>query len=245
MASKLLINGKAGSGKSSLIKNLKDTFVISRDGKTFSFAMPHMMVNSFYGMDILIHGGDVNVGGETVSVEGFFDKMEKYNKAVGKYPKRIVIDSASKIMQDIIDESNAKFSNFDVHSNIAKEVGKLTKFIQEDLIGNGIDVIILNHVMDSDKNGLVPVGQGKFKDKGGFYAEVDHAILIDNMKVYHRGSQNQARTTIDFLPDTQHVANFIDPSKSKKLKEGEYYYDLQNHLDLIDEQEVKNSEFCY
>jgi hypothetical protein len=148
-------------------------------------------------------------------------------------------------MQDIIDFSNLNFTNFDIHSHINKEVAVFTSFVQEDLVANGINVVILNHVMDNDKKGLVPIGQGKFKDKGGFYGEVDHSILVSDMKVHHRGVKNQARTTIAELPDTQYVENIVDPSKSKKLKEGETYYDLQKHIDLILETHNNNSEWSF
>jgi len=245
MGAKILINGISGSGKTTLMKSLTNTFVVSRDGKAFPFNIPHMLVPTFYSMNALINGGVVKSEGEEIEVEGFFDKLEKYKEVIGDYPKTIAIDSASKLMQDIIDFSNLNFTNFDIHSHINKEVAVFTSFVQEDLVANGINVVILNHVMDNDKKGLVPIGQGKFKDKGGFYGEVDHSILVSDMKVHHRGVKNQARTTIAELPDTQYVENIVDPSKSKKLKEGETYYDLQKHIDLILETHNNNSEWSF
>ena len=245
MSAKILINGKAGSGKSTLLKSLTNAFVISRDGKAFPFRMPHMLVPQFYGMDTLIHGGEVKVGDEEIEVEGFFEKMDKFEEKTGKFPETVAIDSVSKIMQDIIDNANLNFTNFDIHSHINKEIAKLTKFVHEDLVANGINVVLVNHVMDNDKKGLIPVGQGKFKDKGGFYSEVDHAILVDSMKITHRGVANQARTTINEFPDTQYVENCVNPLKSKKLKEDEYYYDLQKHIDFILKEEGNNDEWSY
>lgn len=245
MSAKLLINGKAGSGKSTLLKDLEDAFVLSRDGKAFPFSIPHMLVPTFYSMEHLLHGGTVKVDDDEIEVEGFFDKMEKFEEKNKRFPATIAIDSVSKIMQDIIDHANLNFTNFDIHSHINKEVAKLTKFVQEDLVANGINVVLVNHVMDNDKKGLIPVGQGKFKDKGGFYSEVDHAILVDNMKITHRGVSNQARTTINELPDYQYVADIVNPLKSKKLKEGESYYNLQKHLDLILATQGNNAEWSY
>lgn len=239
MSAKLLINGKSGSGKTSLLKSLKNAFVISRDGKAFPFSIPHMLVKEFYNMDTLINGN------EELEIEGTFSKLEKFKEKTGDYPDTIVIDSSSKILQDIIDHANLNFTNFDIHSYINKEVSVLTKFVQEDLVNNDFNVVIINHVMDNDKKGLVPVGQGKFKDKGGFYGEVDHSILIDNMKVIHRGVANQARTTITDMPTVQYVENFVDPTKSKKLKEDETYYNLQEHIDLINSTESQNGEWEY
>lgn len=167
MGAKILINGKSGSGKTNLLKPLKKAFVISRDGKDFPLNIPHMLVNEFHGMDILINGGSVEVEDDEIYIEGFYEKVEKYNEKMGHYPETIAIDSASTIMQNIIDNANINYTNFDIHSNINKEVAILTKFVQEGLVANGMNVVIINHVMDNDKKGLIPVGQGKFKDKGG------------------------------------------------------------------------------
>ncbi len=243
MSAKILINGRAGAGKSSLIEGLENAFVISRDGKNFPFDIPHMLISNYYNMNTVIHGGTVKVNDEEIEIEGVYQKLDKYEDKYGKYPETVVIDSVSKLMQDVIDHANLHFTGFDVHSTINKEIAILTSFVQEDLVANGINVILINHVMDNDKKGLIPIGQGKFKDKGGFYSEVDHALLIDNLKVTHRGTNNQARTTINELPDTQYVANKIHPSKSKKLKEGEEYYDLQKHIDMVVKLHNTNSEW--
>ena len=235
MSAKILINGKAGVGKSSLIKSLTNAFVLSRDGKSFPFKIPHMLVPRYVDMATTIYGGTVKDDeGDELVIEGIFDKLEKYNEKFGKYPETVVIDSVSKLMQDAIDYANLNFTNFDIHSTINREIATLTSFIQEELVANGINVVLVNHVMDNDKKGLIPVGQGKFKDKGGFYSEVDNSILVtDSLKVVHRGTTNQARTLLDELPDFQYLENTLHPEKSKKLKEGESYYNLQEHIDLI------------
>lgn len=243
MSAKLLINGKSGSGKSSLIENLRNAFVISRDGKAFPFEMPHMLISSYHTMSTIIHGGTAVVDDEEIEIEGVFQKVEKFEDKYGDLPEIVVIDSVSKLIQDAIDYANLNFAGFDVHSTINKEIAVLTSFVQEDLVANGINVVLINHVMDNDKKGLVPIGQGKFKDKGGFYGEVDHSILIDNFKVTHRGVASQARTTLADMPDYQYVANTINPSKSKKLKDGEEYYDLQKHIDLINSVQTDNKKW--
>jgi hypothetical protein len=41
------------------------------------------------------------------------------------------------------------------------------------------------------------------------------------------------------LPDYAWIEDFINPKKSRKLKEGEYYYTLRGHMDaLIQEQDT-------
>ncbi len=73
----------------------------------------------------------------------------------------------------------------------------------------------------------------------GFYSEVDHAILVEmegeHFTVVHSGTEKQARTLLPGVPDKQYVENFKKPEKSKKLKDGESYYSLQAHIDMINE----------
>ena len=246
MSAKILINGVAGTGKSSLLKSLKDAFVISRDGKAFPFRMPHMLVKEYYGMATILYGGTVSVDGEEdLEVEGVLAKLERYAEKNGHYPATVAIDSVSKLMQDAIDQANLLYENFDVHSHINKEIAILTTFVQETLVANGVNVVLLNHVMHNDKKGYVPVGQGKFKDKGGFYSEVDYSLFIEGgkyPKVTHRGAEKQARTLIEDLPTSQYVRNIFDDSKSKKLGEGESFFDLQEYIEMISAESVDISE---
>lgn len=236
MAAKVLINGKSGVGKSSLIKHLEKPFVISRDGKEFPFELPHMTIRNYTDMKTILYGGTTRIDGENVEVEGVVDKLEKYVEIYGEAPGTVVIDSVSKLMQDAIDASNLKFTGFDIHSNINKEIAHLTTFVQEYLVANGVDVVLVNHVMENDKNGYIPVGQGKFKDKGGYYSEVDESILVtEDLCVIHRGAENQARTLLEDMPDKTYLENIVNPSKSRKLRDGEMYFNLQEYIDRINE----------
>ena len=215
---KILINGVAGTGKSSLLKSLTDAFVISRDGKDFPFQIPHTTIREYFGMDVIFYGGEIDADGEKVTIEGVWDKLVRYQEKNGSFPRTVAIDSVSKLMQDAIDYANLHFENFDVHSSINKEIAILTSFVQEVLVANGMNVVMINHVMSNDKKGFVPVGQGKFKDKGGFYSEVDYSLFIEGgkyPKVTHRGTEKQARTLLDDMPTNQYVRNIIDDSQSK------------------------------
>jgi GTPase SAR1 family protein len=94
MAIKLLIAGESNSGKTTLTKNLSDTLVVSHDGKSYPFAVPHVMVPSFDSMDTLI---------ATVN-----EKIVTYKEKFDTYPKTIVIDSVSKIFDTVLDYCNTK-----------------------------------------------------------------------------------------------------------------------------------------
>ena len=81
MAAKLLVNGEAATGKTTLLSSLDatKTLVISRDSKTFSLPIPHMLSRRvlWYG----IHSYLVEKSSKmerAVVIEGVTDKMEAF-----------------------------------------------------------------------------------------------------------------------------------------------------------------------
>lgn len=230
MAIKLLINGEAGTGKTSLLASLdKDTFVVSRDAKKFGIKLPHVLIEEWAGMQALVN----------TTVE----KMEAYNDKFGHYPVNVAMDSVSQIFMDVIDEASKKPNVYGSQgAEVTKEMAILTKFIHEDLELNGINVILLNHVIEEKDEGkptgsYVSFGAGKFLAKGGFYSTTNEAITLvtsgEHRKVFLSGKAKQARTTLEGLPDYMWVENTKNPEKSKKLKEGEEYFTLKGYLDLL------------
>ena len=242
MSVKLLINGIAGAGKTQLLKSLgKETFVVSRDAKEFNLPLPHMLVDTYYGMDILLYGGTVkNSENEDTVIEGVVDKLNTYYEKMGHPPENVVIDSVSQIFMDVIDSGAAVPDSWGSRGAfITKEMATLTKFIHEELELNGINVILLNHVINEKLEGnytgnFLSFGQGKFLEKGGFYSTVNESVTIvpdgTHRIVHTRGDKKQARTFLTDLPSKMYVANIDDPDKSKKLKEGEEYFNLKDHI---------------
>lgn len=231
---KLLINGEAGTGKTSLLSSLdKDTFVVSRDAKKFGLKLPHLLVEEWKGMSQL--------------VVDIYAAMERYNEKFGQYPLIVAIDSVSQIFMDVIDKASQTPNVFGSQgAEVTKEMAILTKFIHEDLELNNINVILLNHVIEEKDEGkstgsYVSFGSGKFLAKGGFYSTVNEALTIttqgEHRKVFLRGKEKQARTSLVDYPDSMWIANTVHPTKSKSLKEGEQYFTLKEHLEaLLEEQ---------
>lgn len=174
---KLLINGEAGSGKTSLLKTLvaKDTLVISIDGKDFPLAIPHATYKENVTMNELINGyvteHDELVDGKIVATEktvpGIIEVIERYVVQMKQYPVNIVLDSVSKLANNIIEKGNVDFTNFDVHAHIKKDLGVVNAFIAEYLEPRCTNLILLNHVVVKDGE-YQQTGSGNFKDKGGF-----------------------------------------------------------------------------
>lgn len=234
MAIKLLINGEAGVGKTSLLNSLdKTSFVVSRDAKKFGIKLPHVLIEEWIDM--------------TTFINTIVDKMDAYNDKFGEYPSNVIIDSVSQVFMDVIDKASQTPNVYGSQgAEVTKEMAILTKFIHEDLELNDINVILLNHVIEEKDEGkptgsYVSFGAGKFLTKGGFYSTTNESITIvtsgEHRKVITRGKDKQARTTLTDVPEFMWVENLVDPNKSKKLKEGEVYFTLKEYLEaLLDDQ---------
>ena len=254
MAAKILINGIAGAGKTDLLRSLSEgSFVVSRDAKEFSLPIPHMLVDTYYNMSTLVYGGDIKVDGETVHIDGITDKMEIFKEKTGSYPKTIAIDSVSQIFMDVIDKAAQTPNVYGSQgAEVTKEMAILTQFIHESLELSGINVVLLNHVIEEVNEGkstgaYVQFGQGKFLAKGGFYSTTNESVTVvpeaTHRVVHTRGTNKQARTSIIELPDKLYIANTVNPDKSKTLKEGEKYFNLQDHIDLINSMNTTAEEW--
>lgn len=199
MSIKLLISAEANSGKTTLTKPLTDALVVSHDGKRYSFAVPHVNVDTFSAISDLI---------DLVN-----SKIVAYKDKHGAYPKTIVFDSVSKIFDTILDNCNKKYSGFNIYSNLSAEVNTFTSYIQNTLIASDMNVVLISHaIYDADTTKYNLVGKGDFAKRGGFLAEVDQAIFLEtksNKRIVHfRSTKFPARTLIEDDPDSLDVAMF-------------------------------------
>ena len=199
MSVKLLISAEANSGKTTLTKNLKDSLVVSHDGKRYPFPVPHVMVPTFDSVAELIN----------VTVE----KIEAYKAKFGDYPATIVFDSVSKIFDTIHSNCNEKFKGFTIYSELDKEVTTFTAFIENSLVASNMNVVLISHALyDAETTKYNLVGKGSFAKRGGFLAEVDEPIFIEvknNKRILHfRSAKLPARSLQEDLPDSLPVEEF-------------------------------------
>lgn len=199
MAVKLLISAEANSGKTTLTKTLKDTLVVSHDGKSFPFAIPHVMVDTFSTTKEL--------------TDLINSKIVAYEAKFGEYPKTVVFDSVSKIFETLLDACNKKYTGFNIYSNLSKEVNEFTAYIQNTIIASNINVVIISHaIYDPDTTKHVLVGKGDFAKRGSFLSEVDQAIFLEtksNKRIVHfRSTKFPARTLAEDDPDSIEVHEF-------------------------------------
>lgn len=197
MPAKVLITGMANTGKTTLLKTLKDVLVISRDGKPFSLELPHVNVPDYSSITELL---DLAA-----------EKLEVYKTKFGNYPKTIVFDSVSTIFTDIETNSDNRFKGFDVWKNVNKEIMEFLSAIT-DIQNMGINVVLITHIKkDESSGGYVETSKGSFGQKGGFLSTVDYAINIDikgNKRIVTHKGNNVSRTLIEDIPDKQDVNEF-------------------------------------
>lgn len=251
---KILVNGIAGVGKTSLVESFgNETFVISRDAKNFMFPIPHMLVDKWYDMATFLYGKTIKTPEGDVKIEGVQDKLGKYFQAMGKKPENVVIDSVSQIWMDVIEKASLTPNVYGSQgAEVTKEMGLFVKFVHEFLELNDINVILLNHIIEEKVDGAftgtyLPFGTGKFKDKGGFYSTVNESVTIalegDTRFVYTNSVPKMARTTLKDIPQKMYVKNIVDETKSKKLKDGEEFFSLKEHIDKLKAKTGNVAEF--
>lgn len=209
MSAKVLITGLANSGKTSLLKPLKNCLVFARDGKPFSLELPHVNVPDFDKMDDLL---------DLVQ-----EKLEAYKEKMGDYPETVVFDSVSRIFTDVEVGCGRRYKGFDVWSNVNKEINAFCEAVNE-LNTNGFNIVLIAHAVWDEKAGkFIETCKGSFAKIGGFLSTVDYALNIDMVGskriVTHRGN-SLSRTLIDDIPDKQDVKDFnlqdyLDKIKSK------------------------------
>lgn len=220
MSVKLLIAGESNSGKTTLTKDLENTLVINHDGKRYSFKTPNATISTF--------------GTSEEFISFIVEKIEAYNEKFGEYPQTVVIDSVSRVFDTLYDSCNVKYTGFNIYSSLDREIKQFTSFVEDELVGNDINVILISHaIYDSDTSKHNLVGKGSFAKVGGFLSVVDESIFLEtksNKRILHfRSTKFPARTLQDseLVPDTLSVDEF----------------NLQSHIDLLAETIESASEF--
>ena len=213
--SRILITGLANSGKTSLLKSLKDVLVVSRDGKPFSLPLPHYNVTDYTSMDDML--------------AELSSKLEAYKQKMGKEPKTIAFDSVSRIFTDIETYCSRKFRGFDVWSNVNKEINAFVDAINE-IEAAGYNIVLVAHCVWDEKAGkYIETAKGSFAKTGGFLSVTDYAVNINVVGKKHivtlRGS-NLSRTLLEDMPEQQDSSEF----------------NLQNYLDKISNQSNQVTE---
>jgi len=214
---KLLVSGLPNIGKTTLLATLEDVFIVARDGKQYPFPQPHVNVPDFTSSDQLI---DLIV-----------EKVEAYEKKIGKLPETVVIDSISKILLDIESYVLEQVKSYP-YGKVNTEIKRVVDFIERDL-ADAFNVVLVSHAMYTEETvgySLVNAG-GSYGKKGGILSEVNEAIFLElksKKRIIHfRNSQLASRTTIAELPDSMPANEF----------------NLKDHIKFLQSKQTKASKW--
>ena len=205
---KILIAGLPNTGKTTLLKTLKNAFVISRDGKPFSLPMPHVNVPEYQKIYDLL---------DLVQ-----EKLTAYEEKFKALPDTICFDSVSRIFTDIEASCSKRFHGYDVWSNVNKDINTFLDALNS-MQESGFNLVLIAHaVWDVDAKKFIETCKGSFAKTGGFLSTVDYAINIDivgNKRIVtHRGT-SLSITLIEGMPDKESADTFNLQTYLDKIKE--------------------------
>ena len=208
-AVKLLISGQESSGKSTLTSQIDDSMVIVVDGKSYPFNKPHYRIDEYNGIadfkNILI------------------TKIKAYKAKYDELPKVIVIDTITKMYENMYIWSQENFKGFDIFNAINKDTLYLNKVIESTLIKKGIDVVIVAHATYDESTGryVIPA-KGEFKNTGSWMSVVDEASFLYTLGqeryIAHTELKYPCRSTLD-LVGSEPVDKYSINDHLNKLRE--------------------------
>lgn len=215
---KILISGASNTGKTTLLKTLKDAVVFNYDNKSFPYDIPHR---------------DVFMKGKITTGEMFHKEvkslLDSYEAAYGKLPTTLVIDSVSTIVGDLeisYTGSDDKSNGFTKWTDYKSAVHLINDVVNVAANKKGINVILITHAQyNMQNNKWEDTTKGGFaKKEGGFLSTVDYAICIDvnsdnSRVVYLNNAYRMSRNTFNYKDG----AEFVDASE----------FNLQEYLEAI------------
>ena len=195
---KILISGLSNTGKTSLLQTLTNVLVIANDGKKYPFKQPHRNIETVTTAEDFI-----------ATIE---EALEAYEEKFNELPKTVVIDSISKVLQDIENHYVATITSFP-YGQIGKDINYLMSYIENELVKNGCNVIFVSHaIKDGDGQFTLVTAGGASGKRGGVIAEVDNAIYVDvkgkKRIVWHKNPKLLSRSLDTDLPEFENVDDF-------------------------------------
>jgi len=216
-AVKLLVVGESNSGKTTVTSKLEKALVVSIDGKTYPYKVPHYRPATYSGIE--------NFKNEMIS------KLKSYKEKYGERPQTIVFDTVTKLYEEMYKYAQKNFKGFDVHNAIANDTLSFNDLIEDFLIANGVNVVIIAHVVwEKDTNSWVVPATGAFAKSGSWLSLVDESSFIykqgNSRMISHSEMKYPCRTTCDM------------PVK-EKIDE----YDINVHMKKLMDKQSENAEY--
>ena len=217
-AIKLLVSGFENTGKSTVASKVENAMVVNFDRKEYGFAVPHMNITAYDGIEGLI---------STIN-----EKLGIYSEKMGKLPATIVLDTVTQFYSTMQQHNNERYKGFDIHSANNKDTLELNAYIEDVLLANGVNVVIVAHtIYDADTARHIIPASGQFAKAGSWLSVVNDAVFIEkksNKRVVHQKSLKfPCRTTIEGISEE------LDADK----------YDINEHIATLVASKVEAAGF--
>lgn len=218
MAIKLLISGFENTGKSTTASQIKNAMVINFDRKEYGFAVPHMNITEYQGIDGLI--------------DHINEKLGIYQEKVGKLPETIVFDTVTQFYSTMQKFNDDAYKGFDIHKNNNRDTLNLNAYIEDTLIANNVNVVIVAHtIFDADTARHIIPATGQFGKAGSWMSVVNDAIFIEkktaNFVIHQKSMKFPCRTTLTDMEDS------VDGKD----------YDINKHIERLAASKLEAQEF--
>ena len=218
MAIKLLVSGFENTGKSTQVSKIENAMVVNFDRKEYGFAVPHMNITAYTGIDDLI--GTIN------------EKLGVYQEKMGKLPDTVVLDTVTQFYSTMQAYNDNNFKGFDIHKNNNRDTLNLNAYIEDILIANGVNVVIVAHtIFDLDTARHIIPASGQFGKAGSWMSVVNDAVFIEkksaNYIIHQKSMKFPCRTTLEDIEDS------VDGKD----------YDINEHIAKLTASKVEAQEF--
>ena len=216
-ASKLLIVGQENSGKTTITSKLDKALVVSIDGKTYPYKVAHYKPATYTGL--------TNFKDELIS------KLKAYKEKFGERPHTVVFDTVTKLYENMYKYAQKNFKGFDVHNTISTETLGFNDMIEDFLIKNGVNVVIVAHVIyDESTSRFTVPATGQFAKTGSWLSLTDNASFV-----YSQGNTRMISHTELKYP----CRSTVDMPKNQKLDD----YCINEHMAKLEEVRAGNSDY--
>ena len=192
--------------------------VVNFDRKEYGFAVPHMNITEYSGIDHLV---------DTIN-----EKLGVYQEKMGQLPDTIVLDTVTQFYSTMQAFNDNNFKGFDIHKNNNRDTLNLNAYVEDVLIANGVNVIIVAHtIFDADTARHIIPATGQFGKAGSWMSVVNDAIFIEKKTgkflIHQKSMKYPCRTTLKDITDS------LDSTE----------YDINDHIEKLTASKIEAVEF--
>lgn len=220
MAVKILVAGFEKSGKSTTTSKLRKSLVFNFDAKEYGFRAAHTNMKEYDGMKAVL--------------ARMSEKIKLFKEKTGEFPENIVVDTVTQMYSAMQLYNSSAYKNFEIHTANTRDTLEFNSFIENQLLPNGMNVIIVAHTKFDESTGRYTIpSSGAFKDAGSWTSVVNDSIFVEQKNgkliVHLKTMKFPCRTTLEDLPESMSIED----------------YNLQEHIDKLTKNKIESADLEY